>query len=97
MIELINDPSAKCKKCNKENKFLIDDFSEPEKSVVDKSMGEEVEYRWEHESKCEKCGNKIEFTIIGFEYPKGVLNFVTSECIGAKIHIEPKLKISDEE
>lgn len=90
-LELTNNLVIQCDKCG--TVHIICKYSlEVNVSCYESSMGDEVEYIFDGECECNDCGNCIRYSVRGFEYPVGALNYDDSECYGG--HFVQQLEVA---
>jgi hypothetical protein len=66
--------SLTCNKCCKQHDFTADDADFDITSVVERQMGPEHGYTWEHTFNCDVCAYEIEIVYEVWEYPVGAFN-----------------------
>lgn len=92
MLNLTEKLYIKCKKCGYVT--LIEANSlEYDTSTYERAMGGETEYNFYGNICCKKCNRWIDFSIRGYEYPVGDLNFYDYDCNGGEFVKAPTLEI----
>lgn len=92
MIYLDEDLYIKCDECGTENTVDANSI-EYEVFSEERNMGESTEYNYFGEICCVECGNKITFSVRGYEYPIGALDYSDEECYGGEFVKIPLLEM----
>lgn len=92
MMKVGKDFYIKCDRCG--CIALVEaDSLDYETYSCERSMGDEIEYKFFGEICCERCGKSISFNIRGYEYPVGAFNYSDSECYGGTFVQGPSVEI----
>lgn len=91
-LELVNDLVVQCDGCGKVH--VIDkDSLDLNVLSYERQMGDEIEYDFNGECLCDKCGNYLQYSVRGYEYPVGALNYEASECSGGHFVQPPEFGV----
>lgn len=92
-LDVINDLVIQCEKCGEIH--IIDRNSLEIYTYTDeRSMGTATEYDFVGESVCYNCGNRMCYTVKGYEYPVGCLNYEDYESEGCLFIQEPSVEVN---
>lgn len=92
-LELVNDLVIQCDKCGIVH--VIDkDSLDVNTYSYERNMGDETEYNFAGECDCDQCGNFLQYTVRGYEYPVGALNYADYECSGGHFVQPPEVDVN---
>lgn len=92
-LELANDLVIQCDKCG--TIHVIDkDSLDVNTYAYERNMGDEIEYDFVGECDCDQCGNFLQYTVRGYEYPVGALNYADYECTGGHFVQSPEVDVN---
>lgn len=92
-LELANDLVIQCDKCG--TVHVIDkDSLDVNTYSYERNMGDEIEYDFVGECDCDQCGNFLQYTVRGYEYPVGALNYADYECTGGHFLQSPEVDVN---
>lgn len=91
-LGLIHDLIIKCEVCG--SIYIVDkDLLEIQSYSYERNMGAEIECNFIGVDDCEKCGNEMNYTINGYEYPIGALNYSSFDSTGCVFLIDPSIDL----
>lgn len=89
---LRNDLVIQCNICGKVH--VIDkDSLDVNTYSYERQMGAEVEYDFDGECQCDNCRNWLSYSVRGYEYPVGCLNYDSYECRGGQFVQPPTVEV----
>lgn len=91
-MQLEHDLVVCCDNCG-EVHIIDKDSLDVSTYSYERQMGAEIEYYFDGECQCTKCGNYLRYTVRGFEYPVGALNYDDSECQGGHFVQSPSIAV----
>lgn len=91
-LGLANDLLIQCDSCGKVH---VIDKESLELNIMSygRKMGEEIEYDFDGGCQCVKCGTYLRYSVRGFEYPVGALNYDNCECQGGHFVQSPEVAV----